>query len=170
MEYIDYSQYMLQSEAGMSDSDIPLVNPPNVCNLKAIFYTITPSDEYLDNIDKTVLTQSKDMYFRSDIIDQFRKLKRTLRRSKGFRLDFNIHFEKPVGGRIHAHGVIMGVPESYWDYEPLLKDMSKRFHKVFGKPRLRSDICALFKWTNDSWDGTYLVKQNYLRPVSLYSR
>lgn len=132
---------------------------------KAVFFTINPSDHYWSKFEHELEEEDVEQLFRHQVSQEFIKLGQYYARRKNMRLDFNLYFEKTK--RVHCHGVILGMPESYYGYGGELKYMSQKLHKVFGKPRLNSDICADFRWTDDNWDGSYLVKQNYMKPIRI---
>lgn len=162
MDNIDFSKYLFDSVAEVEDSSSNLlVKPTNV-----IFFTINPSDCYWERLeDNYFLRITKEDIFRQDIRNVMENIQRYYKSYKNIKLDIHIHFEKTQ--RLHAHGVIIGMPEVYYPYGGELLKMSQRTHKVFGQPRLNSKICADFRWTNDDWDGSYIVKQNYLPPIRL---
>lgn len=149
-----------------------LVKPSNCNNItvennnRGIFFTINPSDYYWKNKYGKCIEADQ---FRDEMINEMNNLTKYYKKYKNICLDIHIHFEKADGlyGRVHSHGVILGLPESYYPYTGELIRMSQRFHKFFGKPRLKSNICADFRWTNDKWNGTYIVKQNYLKPCRI---
>lgn len=164
----DWSVYMMApSEAEVEDLSEDLLvkhtNKPEkeLTNL-GIFFTITPSDYYWK---EKYGVQISEQAFRSQVIEELRQLGKYYKKNKQILMDIHIHFEK--SNRLHSHGIITGMPVAYYPYEGELKRMSQRIHKVFGKPRLRSEICADFRWTGENWDGSYLVKQNYLKPCRL---
>lgn len=169
MEDIDFSQYLFgPSEAEVEQSENLLVkhtngdtNGDNINH--SIFFTINPSDYYWK--EKYGIPTHENT-FRQELSNEFNKLINYYKKNKQIKLDVHIHFEC-TNGRVHSHGVIIGLPESYYPYEGELKYMSKWMHKIFGKPRLNSNICADFRWTNDQWNGSYIVKQNYLPPIRI---
>lgn len=153
---------MEDSDSRVERSDNPLVNTLTETQL-CIFFTINPCDQYWE---PNLLGPITDEIFRGHMIDVSLEMARYYKKNKHIRLTIEIHFEK-ANGRVHSHGVIYGMPLSYYPYGGELDKMSKRFHKVFGKPRLRSTICADFRWVNDKWNGKYISKQNYLKPCRI---
>lgn len=159
-DHIDYSQYLFTPEGGVESSDDNSLVIQYNGELKSIFFTINPSDYYWENFGG----RSEDQ-FRSQVIREIEKLLHYYKKYKHIKLDAHIHFEKT--DRLHSHGVITGMPISYYPYEGELTNMSRKLHKVFGKPRLRSDISCKLVWCNENWNGSYLVKQNYLKPCRI---
>jgi len=166
METICFCNNDTQGTGLEPQCSIPLVKQHNGTlngiGQPGIFFTINPSDHYWSGLADGL----EENHFRSDLIDAFDKMCKYYRKKKELMLDVHIHFEK-VNGRVHSHGIIVGELEQYAPYEGELKRMSQFHHKIFGKPRLNSGICADFRWTNDNWDGTYLVKQNYMNPCRI---
>lgn len=131
---------------------------------KNIFFTISPSDEYFNNNPVTA-EDLKDImkdhlrvqrkYIRK-IIKKSANYAKQIKEGKYPYIDVSIFIER--ANRLHCHGVIYNLPESYYPYEKLLTDLSKRSHKVFGKPRVKSDVCAKYVWTDDNWDDSYVQK------------
>lgn len=171
MENIDWSQYYLHSVAGVELVDNSLVNTNKVILGKTIFYTITPCDEYLEVLNCMINNMNEttaiEKLFALDILDHFRKVRKYLRKKLGIYADVYMYFEKGTNGRIHSHGVIHNIPNTYHPYNWILKKLSVLSHKVFGRSHCRTEIAALYKWCEDTWDGSYLTKQNILRPMSL---
>ena len=179
---VDWSKYMFDNIAtqsrrdqGLSDNDNPLVNLITDTNSmtpifersiltkenykdnkqSVIFFTINPCNEYWEG-------KTKEM-FRSELVAQFRIILSYYKRYKQLPLLAEIHFEE--SDRVHSHGEIHGFPLSYQGYNVELTYISKRLHKVFGRPRLNSNICAKLVWTNEQWNGKYCLKSEIMRPA-----
>ena len=65
--------------------------------------------------------------------------------------------------RLHVHGMISNVPQTFYPYGGLLKYISKQFHKEIGKPRVQHKICANISWAHSNEAvATYCSKQHGL--------
>lgn len=177
-EKYDWSIYLFDNTATqsrrdqeLSDNENFLVNHINDTNIlltkdnykeiwsiqkpSIVFFTINPCDGYWEGKDREM--------FRLELSNEFRKILRYYKTRKQLPLLAELRFEET--GRVHSHGEIHGFPVSYQGYGGELLYISRRLHKVFGKPRLNSNICADFRWTNDKWTGQYCVKNQVMRPI-----
>lgn len=166
MQELDFSKYLFDLELPEVEdlSDNFLAKQP-IDDIHDIFFTITPSNEYFERLEEAhglILTEEAlEHSFRAHLFTEMDNLTKYYAKKHGIKLDVHIHYEKE--SRVHAHGIILGMPSRYYPYEGELHKMSSRLHKVFGKPRLRSSICALFTWSHAN-KHTYMVKQNYMNP------
>lgn len=158
-EVEDYrADNLLANPINNKDIMITLKNRRICYGIRDIFFTINPCDDYW-------LKGVAPIDFRQEVYYTMDKIRTQLKR-KQIVVDIHMHFEKSKEGRIHSHGVILGVPESYYPYRGLLDKLSKEIHKVFGKPRLKHSICAQVDWSAAN-DHTYMCKENYMTPIRI---
>lgn len=143
---IDWSIYYLGSEAEDVTKSNVLANKTVVEGItdKMIFITLNACDEWhaymtLNQVDR------KDMY--KQIIGNVMKKINEIYKTK---MAMEFYFEISPSGRLHVHGMIQGVPATYYPFEGMLTRISELFHKQIGKPRLRHSICADVQWAHSN--------------------
>lgn len=125
----------------------------NTTNTYPLFYTVSP-DPYILNYGEKLPKGQKNF-----IDSGFKTCLSGIKKYYDVKYA-TVHYELNKAGNLHIHGII-GLDESYSDYELHQVIIQKIFHKEFGRPGIASAIAGKTEWVKNLYDTcSYLNKSN----------
>lgn len=128
-----------------NDNDIKADLKRKLRDSRAIFITINPDPEKEPN----------RRYFKK-LISKWRKY---IKKIYSDTAELYYRFERSKVAKLHVHGVIYNIPETYIGYEGLFEKIQKYIHKDIGRKKVKHSVCCDMQWA-DSEDAVieYIFK------------
>lgn len=155
LNVIDFSKYMFADEV-TREFKIPLQGLTTkednaLANIQIVNNQIvnTICDKYIFinlNSDKEINTYLYNKVIKK-VMTQINKNKKTNMICQWYFED-KTKYGDPC--RLHVHGMISNVPETFYPYEGLVKYISHQFHKEIGRPKVTHSVAAYIEWARSN--------------------
>jgi len=146
---IDFSKYMFDlSEQGeaqgssfyadtLANKLIETKKVVAICD-KFIFFTLNAANE-LSKFEYNKVIKS--------VINKINHVKKTQMIAQWY---FENRDSRGFPSRLHVHGMLQNVPETFYPYESFCKYISKKFHEKIGRPKVKHSVSSDVQWAMDN--------------------